>query len=80
MTRGVEQAVILAAGRGTRLGDRGERIPKGFLTLGDQPIVEESLRRLREAGIRRTLIVTGRLYGRTNIIALDRAGRVSASS
>ncbi len=25
---------------------------------------------------RRTLIVTGRLYGRTNIIALDRAGRV----
>lgn len=59
MTRGVEQAVILAAGRGTRLGDRGERIPKGFLTLGDQPIVEESLRRLRDAGIRRTLIVTG---------------------
>lgn len=25
---------------------------------------------------RRTLIVTGRLFGRTNIIALDRAGRV----
>jgi len=39
----VTRAVILAAGRGTRLlGELADR-PKGFLTLGDKPIVEESI-------------------------------------
>ena len=39
----VREAVVLAAGRGTRLGERGEETPKGFLRLGEQPIVEESI-------------------------------------
>lgn len=52
-------AVILAAGMGTRLGAEGRSQPKGFLRLGDRPIIEESLARLRRADIARVLIVTG---------------------
>lgn len=52
-------AVILAAGRGTRLGDQGVLRPKGFLRLGGRSIIEESLDKLRRVGIERVLIVTG---------------------
>jgi choline kinase len=61
----VRTAVILGAGRGTRLGATGSRIPKGFLQLGGRAIVEESIERLRLAGVQRVIIVTGhqqRLY------------------
>lgn len=54
-----ETAVILAAGRGTRLGERGRHYPKGFLKFGDRPIIEESIDRLTASGIRRIIIVTG---------------------
>lgn len=54
-------AIVLAAGMGTRLAERGRDLPKGFLQLGDRPIIEESIARLRRAGIARILIVTGHL-------------------
>jgi len=52
-------AVILAAGMGTRLGATGKLQPKGFLRLGERSIIEESLARLRFAGIERVFVVTG---------------------
>jgi choline kinase len=51
--------VILGAGMGTRLGDEGLTQPKGFLRLGQKPIVEESITRLQRAGIERVVIATG---------------------
>jgi CTP:molybdopterin cytidylyltransferase MocA len=30
----IEQALILAAGRGVRMGHRGHSIPKGFIEVG----------------------------------------------
>ena len=57
----VDTAVILAAGRGTRLKRLGEEIPKGFLRLGEVSIIEESIERLVGAGVRRVVIVTGHL-------------------
>jgi choline kinase len=57
----IDTAVILAAGRGTRLEALGEHIPKGFIRLGGRPIVEESIARLGLAGITRIVIVTGHL-------------------
>jgi 2-aminoethylphosphonate-pyruvate transaminase len=60
---GVRTAVILAAGVGRRLAGRGRVQPKGFLTLGDRPIVEESVVRLLRAGVQRVVIVTGHLAG-----------------
>ena len=52
-------AVILAAGQGTRLGEQGQFQPKGFLRLGRQTIIEESIARLQRAGIKRVIIATG---------------------
>jgi 2-aminoethylphosphonate-pyruvate transaminase len=59
----IDTAVILAAGRGIRLGSLGRTIPKGFLALDThgQPIVVESIMRLRSRGIRRIVVVTGHL-------------------
>ena len=59
MQTDVTAAVILAAGQGIRLGERGRHIPKGFLRLGDRPIIEESIARLSASGITRVVIVTG---------------------
>jgi len=57
----VRKAVILAAGMGVRLKERGRQTPKGFLCLGEKPILEESILRLLAAGIQRIVIVTGHL-------------------
>jgi choline kinase len=54
-------AVILAAGRGVRLGPLGEEAPKGFLQVAGHTLIERSIAALREAGIERVLIVTGHL-------------------
>jgi choline kinase len=55
----IQTAVILAAGMGTRLQELGKSIPKGFLKLGERPIIEEAIARLRSCGIQRIIIVTG---------------------
>jgi len=55
----VNTAVILAAGRGTRLKELGKEIPKGFLQLGEKPIIVESLEKLSAVGIEQVVIVTG---------------------
>ena len=47
----ISTAVILAAGRGTRLAGELKDCPKGFLRLGGKPIIEESIDRLLAAGI-----------------------------
>lgn len=69
-------AVILAAGMGTRLGGEMDGSPKGFLRLGVQPIIEESIRHLINAGIRDIVIVTG--HGATHYeqLAANQSGIV----
>ena len=57
----VRTAVILAAGMGTRLGERTKHEPKGFIRIGDTPIIEQSIRKLLKAGINRIVIGTGYL-------------------
>jgi len=54
-------AIILAAGRGLRMGPRGELHPKGFLNVGGSTLIAQSLQALREWGARRVIIVTGHL-------------------
>jgi choline kinase len=55
----ITRAVILAAGMGTRLAGELEDRPKGFLQIGDRPIIEESLQSLAGAGIEEVVVVTG---------------------
>ncbi len=55
----VRQAVILGAGLGSRLNGFLQDRPKGFLELGNRPIIEESIAKLIHAGIKDIIIVTG---------------------
>jgi 2-aminoethylphosphonate-pyruvate transaminase len=70
----VTTAVILAAGRGTRLAGELQDCPKGFLRLGAQTIIEESIDRLVAAGISDVVIVTGHCAGHYEDLAKRRAG------
>jgi NDP-sugar pyrophosphorylase family protein len=53
------KAVILAAGKGTRMGDLTQEIPKPMLPVHGRPILEHILEGLKAAGIRDVFIVTG---------------------
>ncbi len=53
------KAVILAAGRGTRMKDLTVDVPKPMLPAGGRPILERQLDRLVEAGYSQALIITG---------------------
>jgi len=69
-------AVILAAGMGTRLKELGREAPKGFLKLGRKPIIEESLDKLKAAGIGSVVLVTGHLSEMYDALAERSAGFV----
>lgn len=49
----------MAAGMGTRFGNRTELIPKGFIPAGGIPMVERSIQTLKACGIERIIIGTG---------------------
>jgi len=72
----IRQAVILAAGRGVRLGELGGETPKGFLELGPLPIVAESIDRLQSVGIERIVVATGHLSELYDELAETRPGLV----
>src|SRR5689334_6978586 len=55
----MHKAVILAAGRGTRMGALTEELPKPMLPIADNPMLEHIVRRLRQAGLAEILIVVG---------------------
>src|SRR6185436_11743706 len=53
------KAVILAAGKGTRMGELTNALPKPMLKVQGRPILEHILEGLITAGIRDVFIVTG---------------------
>ena len=55
----VRQAVILAAGRGTRMGELTMDVPKPMIAVGSRPVLEWIINGLQAAGVRRFLIVVG---------------------
>jgi len=55
----VKTAVFMAAGIGSRLKGHFDEKPKGFLMVGDQPIIERSIAILLKQGIERIIIGTG---------------------
>jgi NDP-sugar pyrophosphorylase family protein len=60
MMRGsIRRAVILAAGKGSRMGSITREIPKPMLAIHGKPMLEHILERLTAAGLERFLIVIG---------------------
>jgi UDP-N-acetylglucosamine diphosphorylase / glucose-1-phosphate thymidylyltransferase / UDP-N-acetylgalactosamine diphosphorylase / glucosamine-1-phosphate N-acetyltransferase / galactosamine-1-phosphate N-acetyltransferase len=53
------QAVILAAGEGTRVRPLTKSRPKGLIPVANRPIIEYIIRALHEAGIRDIIVVIG---------------------
>jgi NDP-sugar pyrophosphorylase family protein len=60
----IDQALILAAGKGTRMGRLTDDCPKPLLTVAGIPIIEHVLRGLASVGIARAVMVTGYLAER----------------
>ena len=55
------KAVILAGGKGTRLGKISREIPKPMVYIGDRPIIGHQIELLKRYGITDILIITGYL-------------------
>lgn len=49
-------AMVLAAGRGTRLGALGTRVPKVLVSIGGRPLLEHHLDRLAGGGVKRVVV------------------------
>ena len=54
-------AVVLAAGRGTRMGALTASTPKPLLAVAGRPLIEHVLGGFAAAGVRRAVVVTGYL-------------------
>lgn len=53
------KAVILAAGKGTRMGDLTQEIPKPMLPVQGKPILEHIISGMVECGVRQICVITG---------------------
>jgi choline kinase len=56
-----KDAVILAAGLGSRIRPAHPDAPKGFIEIGGQAIIRRSIQLLLESGVQRVVIVCGHL-------------------
>jgi NDP-sugar pyrophosphorylase family protein len=64
-------AVVMAAGEGTRLRPLTERWPKPVLPIDGRPVLATLLRELAAAGIARVWLVVGHLAGQVEALAGD---------
>jgi NDP-sugar pyrophosphorylase family protein len=55
----MRKAVVLAAGRGKRMGELTRDLPKPMIPVNGKPLLEHILDRLSAAGYRQVLLVTG---------------------
>jgi choline kinase len=69
----LDTAVVLAAGMGTRLKEVFADLPKGFVEIGGETLIDRSLRLLGERGIERTVIVAGYLAEAYRALAAGRS-------
>lgn len=53
-----DRAILVAGGRGTRLGAIGRDVPKPLLPVQGVPVIERLIARLRESGVQRCTVVT----------------------
>jgi dTDP-glucose pyrophosphorylase len=59
MSERISKAVLLAAGRGTRMRELTNELPKPMIEVRGKPILEHIIEGLREAGVRQFLAIVG---------------------
>src|SRR6266566_3097505 len=59
MTTKINKAVVLAAGRGTRMRELTAEVPKPMIEVRGKPVVQHIVEGLRDAGMPELLIVVG---------------------
>jgi dTDP-glucose pyrophosphorylase len=59
MQTNIDKAVLLAAGRGTRMRDLTEALPKPMLEVRGKPVLQHIIEGLRDNGLTNLLIVVG---------------------
>jgi UDP-N-acetylglucosamine diphosphorylase / glucose-1-phosphate thymidylyltransferase / UDP-N-acetylgalactosamine diphosphorylase / glucosamine-1-phosphate N-acetyltransferase / galactosamine-1-phosphate N-acetyltransferase len=55
----IDRAVVLAAGRGTRMRELTDDLPKPMIEVRGKPVLQHIVEGLRDAGVRRFLIIVG---------------------
>jgi NDP-sugar pyrophosphorylase family protein len=55
----IDKAVLLAAGRGTRMREMTTELPKPMLAVRGRPVLQHIVEGLRDAGLREFLIIVG---------------------
>ena len=55
----IDQAVLLAAGRGTRMRELTADLPKPMIEVRGKPVLQHIVEGLRDAGIQRFLVIVG---------------------
>jgi 1L-myo-inositol 1-phosphate cytidylyltransferase len=55
----IRDAVVLAAGKGTRLRTSGDDLPKPLQRVGGVPLIKRTILTLASAGVTRVVVVTG---------------------
>jgi dTDP-glucose pyrophosphorylase len=58
MTR-IDKAVVLAAGRGTRMRELTNALPKPMIEVRGKPVLQHIVEGLRDASVRKVLIIVG---------------------
>src|SRR4029077_8560666 len=59
MTIKIDEAVILAAGRGTRMRELTAELPKPMIGVRGKPVLQHIVEGLRDAGIGQLLLIVG---------------------
>ena len=55
----IDRAVVLAAGRGTRMRELTAEVPKPMIEVRGKPVLQHIIEGLRDAGIRELLVIVG---------------------
>jgi dTDP-glucose pyrophosphorylase len=55
----IDRAVVLAAGRGTRMRELTDDLPKPMIEVRGKPVLQHIIEGLRDAGVHRFLIIVG---------------------
>ena len=55
----IEKAVLLAAGRGTRMRELTAELPKPMIEVRGKPVLRHIMEGLRDAGVRQFLVIVG---------------------